>query len=40
MIDDLFKPKTKKKNGDNGSETDEFTDDDLLDEMLFKQPTV
>lgn len=40
MIDDLFKPKTKKKNDDNGSETDEFTDDDLLDEMLLKQPTV
>jgi len=36
MIDDLFKPKTKKKNDDNGSETDEFTDDDLLDEMLLK----
>ena len=43
MIDDLFKPKTKKTGKDeNCSETDEFSDDDLLDEMLLgnKHPTV
>lgn len=35
MIDDLFKPKTKKTGKDeNGSESDEFSDD-LLDEMLL-----